>query len=179
MTVNGYRDVRCWQRHSAELPGQCSPAVNHQAARELARGIQGKPRGKGVVNLVNIDKRKVVVTLEPKWYAAWWRCFYLTALSSFEQPGDNAFLKIPLNVGEWERGKPVVPRHGAGGIQTVRNGEGTAGRGRRRKRMPFCNEMDRTGMYCDKFVRRESGQTSGGCRRRRRPKVIITAGDVR
>ncbi len=154
MTVNGYRDVRCWQRHGAKLPGQRSPTTNHEVARALAREVHGKPWGKGVVNLVNFNKRNVVDALEPKWCAAGWWGYSHPTLSSFGQPGNSAFLKTSLNVDGWERGKPIMFRMVfTCGIQAERCGKGTVGKGSRRKQRPFCNETDRTELDCDRFVR--------------------------
>jgi hypothetical protein len=56
MTVNGYWDVRRWQRRGAKLPGQRSPAITREIVGEPARGTYGKPRGEDVVNLVTTDR---------------------------------------------------------------------------------------------------------------------------
>lgn len=186
MTVNGYRDVRLWQRRGAKLPGQRSPATTREVAGEPASGTHGKPRGEDVVNIVNIDRRNAGdfvlykrMTPEPKWYAACRWCFSFTTVSSYTQPVNSVSLKVLLNVDRWELGKPDEPRHCFGGIRTVRNGEGSAGKGRQRKQMQSRNRIDRMEPNCDKFIHRESGPTSGGSWRWKRPLTILAAGDVR
>jgi len=60
MPVNGYPNVRRWQRRGAEHRGQCSLTANHRTVMELASGAHGKLWGKDVINLVKSDRRKVV-----------------------------------------------------------------------------------------------------------------------
>jgi len=45
----------------------------------------------------------------------------------------------------WNTVNPINPIHGHtwNGIPTVRKGEGLAGKGTKRKRMPICNGLDR------------------------------------
>ena len=186
MTVNGYWDVRRWQRRGAKLPGKRSPTITRKIVGEPARGTHGKSWDKDVVNLVTTDRRitgdfevDIRITPRPKRHAACRRCSVFTAVSSYMQPGESVFLKVPLNVHLWERGKPGESRNGRCGIRTVRNGKGSAGKGRQRKQMPSCSVMDRMKSSCDRIIRRESGPTSGGSWRWERPSTILAAGDVR
>ena len=82
----------------------------------------------------------------PKWQAVGWRWFYLTATSSSARPGNSVSLKVPMNVGEGELGKPVESRVKMGGIWTAKDREGSAGMGRWSKRMLRGNNEDRTVM---------------------------------
>jgi len=172
MTVNGYWDVRRWQRRGAKLLGQRSPAITREIVGEPARGTHGKPRGEDVVNLVTTDRRNagdfdviIRITPRPKRHAACRQCSVVTVVSSHMQPGESVFLKVPLNVDWWERGKADEPRNEQGGIRTARNGEGSAGKGRQRKRISSCSGMNRMESDCDEIIRRESGPTSDGSRR--------------
>nr|MDO8115557.1 hypothetical protein [Candidatus Sigynarchaeota archaeon] len=100
----------------------------------------------------------VVITPKPKWQAVWRRCCLVTAESSYERPGKSASLKTSMNVDGRELGKPVASRISEGGIRTVRDGEGAAGMGIWKKRMPWCNVADRT---AKQFVA-ESSAPKGG-----------------
>lgn len=57
------------------------------------------------------------------------------------QPGDSKCLTDPNKVNHAEHGKPDEPH--SSGILTVRKGDGSAGRGTKKKRMPSCNGTDR------------------------------------
>ena len=94
-----------------------------------------------------------LITPGPKWHTACRLCFFLTAVSSYLQSVDSVSLKVLLNVDGGELGHPVVSRTGWCGIHNVSEGEGTAGVGHRRKRMPFCSETDRKKLACDKYFR--------------------------
>jgi len=60
------------------------------------------------------------------------------------QPGESTSLRVLLNVGHLELGKPNKPHtHMWNGIPTVRRGDGLVGRGCWKKRMPCCNGVDR------------------------------------
>jgi hypothetical protein len=89
----------------------------------------------------------------PKWHAAGRWCFPLITVSFGMQPGDSVSLKVLLNVDGGELGHPVVPRADWRGIHDVSEGDGTAGVGHRRKRMPFCSGTDRKKLACDKYFR--------------------------
>ncbi len=52
------------------------------------------------------------------------------------------YLRELYSVNYMEHGKPDEP-HGFSGILTVRKGDGSAGRGTKKKRMPPCNEVDK------------------------------------
>ncbi len=70
--------------------------------------------------------------------------FFFIPLLSVAQPGDSTSLRILLNVGHKELGKPNKPHTCIWyGIPTVRKGEGLVGRGCWKKRMPYCNGVDR------------------------------------
>lgn len=60
------------------------------------------------------------------------------------QSGDSASLRVLLNVGHKELGKPNKPHTRKwNGIPTARKGEGLVGRACWKKRMPCCNGVDR------------------------------------
>jgi hypothetical protein len=59
MTINGYPYAPCLRQQGSEHRGQRSPATTHAVAGEPARGTQGKPWGKDVVNFVISSRRNV------------------------------------------------------------------------------------------------------------------------
>ncbi len=152
MTINGYPHVRYWQRQRDEPRGQCRPATQPRGCKDASQGNPWEATGQrcdkprhiepaecGLISICAIE-----MTPGPKWQAVWCRCWVFTATSFYARPGDSTSLKVPLNVVGRELGKPVASRFDEGGIRTVRDGEGAAGTGTWKKRMPRCNVADRT-----------------------------------
>ena len=106
IAARGYLDVSHWQRCGIEPEEQCSPAPSHDGVGELASGTHGKPRGKGVVNLVIYDRRNVAEYAGAKRQVGRGRCFFLTVPLFVARPGDSASLKVLMNVMRWKLGKP-------------------------------------------------------------------------
>ena len=94
----------------------------------------------------------------PKWQAVGWRWFGLTATSSIARPGGSVSLKVLMNVGEGELGKPVESRIETGGIWTAKDREDSAGMGCWSKQKPRGNHVDRT-VTC--FVAKSSAPKGG------------------
>ena len=92
------------------------------------------------INPVSAQRRKVVKR-RVKRQADSRRCLNITVFSYVAQPGDREYLKELYNVIHTEHGKPDELQDG--GILTVRKGDGSAGRGTKKKRMPPCNRADR------------------------------------
>ena len=82
-------------------------------------------------------------TPEPKWQAARMGHSPFVPSSLDARPENSHRLKTQLNVSLVEPVKLVAPCSGRDSIQSVNNGEGTAGRGSRSKRMPPCSGADR------------------------------------
>ena len=60
------------------------------------------------------------------------------------QPGESSSLRVLLNVGHKELGKPNKSHTRKwSGIPTARKGDGLVGRGCWKKRTPYGNDMDR------------------------------------
>ena len=70
------------------------------------------------------------------------RCLNITVFPSVVQLGDRGYLRELYNVNHAEHGKSDE-LHEYRGIPTVRKGDGSAGRGTKKKRMPSCNWADR------------------------------------
>ncbi len=99
-----------------------------------------------MLNFVRQNRRKDGCYAGAKiWRAAWRECCGITPSSPETRPEENDSLKARLNVNHTGLGKPDKPRRArcGGGSLTVKKGEGLAGRGRWRKRMPRCNGADR------------------------------------
>ena len=69
-------------------------------------------------------------------------CLSITTFPSVVQPGDRRYLRELYNVNNAEHGKPYEP-HDLGGIPTARKGDGSEGRGTKKKQKPSCNRADR------------------------------------
>ena len=67
----------------------------------------------------------------------------MVPLSSVAQSGDSASLTTLLKVERKELGKPNKPQSYCIGIPDARMGDDLVGRGCLKKRMPFCNGVDR------------------------------------
>ena len=106
IAARGYLDVLHWQRCRIEPEEQCSPAPSHDGVGELASGTHGKPRGKGVVNLVINDRRNVAEYAGAKRQVGRGGCFFVILPLFVARPGDSASLKVLMNVMRWELGKP-------------------------------------------------------------------------
>ena len=86
--------------------------------------------------------------------------YNLTAFLSEVQPGNSEYLRDSFKVTYMEHSKPDEP-HDCSGIPTVRKGDGLAGRGTKKKQMPFCNGMDR-GFYNERIICRGGYPTRKG-----------------
>jgi hypothetical protein len=93
------------------------------------------------INPVRAQRRKVVIRRVKRQADSRW-CLNITIFSSGVQPGDREYLRELYKVNHTEHGKPDEP-HEYRGIPTVRKGDGSAGRGTKKKRTPPCNEADR------------------------------------
>lgn len=138
-----YSDVRDWQRSGTKLWGQCTVNRNFP----FGCGLGKTPMVNEielVINLVKAKRRKGSDTPYQNGIAACRRYFNLNVYPTFEQPGNSEYLRELKNVEHAEHGKPDKPHsHQRQGIPTVRKGEGLAGKGSKRKRMPPCNRADR------------------------------------
>lgn len=97
-------------------------------------------------------------TLGPKWQAVWGRWCSLIASLFNARSGDSVFLKALLNVRGRELGKPDESRIDRSGIRSVKNGEGSAGIGRWRKRRVHGNSAHRV---VHGFVTKSSASKDG------------------
>jgi len=70
------------------------------------------------------------------------RCLSIAFFSSVVQPGDREYLRELYKVNHTEHGKPYEP-HEYRGIPTARKGDGSEGRGTKKKQMPSCNRADK------------------------------------
>ena len=119
-------------------------------------------------------------TPEPKWQAARREHSQFAPSSLVVRPEDSHRLKAQMNVSRVKPVKPVVPCPGRGSIQSVSNGEGTAGKGGRSKRRPPRSGADRaTPEVRSGDTHPERGQTSGWCWRERNSWDGPIRGDVR
>ena len=90
-------------------------------------------------------------------HAAWRGCYGITPLSPDTRPEESDSLKARLNVNHTGLGKPDKPRcarYNSGSL-TEKKGDGLAGRGRWKKRMPRCNGADRA---TTRFVERPTSK---------------------
>jgi hypothetical protein len=92
------------------------------------------------INPVRAQRRKVVKR-RVKRQADSRRCLSIAFFSSVAQPGDREYLRELYNVNHTEHGKPYESH--ISGIPTARKGDGSEGRGTKKKRMPCCNGVDR------------------------------------
>jgi len=140
------RDGRMWLlRHASLVMGMCEALRTMYRHRELPfrYGLAKTPMANDrelAINPVSAQGRKGSDT-PAKRYAGSRRCLSITVFLSVVQPGDSECLKELNKVDHTEHGKPDE-RH-ISGILTVRKGEGSAGRGTKKKRMPSCNGADR------------------------------------
>ena len=78
----------------------------------------------------------------------------LAAFPSDAQTGKSEYLRELIKVNHVEHGKPDEPhppKKGRSGISTARKRDGSAGKGTKKKRMPFCNGLDR-GYYNERII---------------------------
>ena len=92
------------------------------------------------INPVSAQGRKVVIR-PAKRQADSRRCLSITVFPFVAQSGDSGYLRELYNVNHTEHGKPDEPHDS--GILTVRKGDGSAGRGTKKKRKPPDNKADR------------------------------------
>ncbi len=106
-----------------------------------------------LINVVNRQQAKDADRLEPKgtWSGTDVFCSSVTVAEPSADRRDLTHAGTQA-----ERGKPVVLPSGK---QTAKRVDRTAGKGRWKKRRPFCNGMDRDGAS-GTIIPHESGQTS-------------------
>jgi len=92
------------------------------------------------INPVSAQRRNVVKR-RAKRQADSRRRLSIAFFSSIVQPGDREYLRELYNVNNTEHGKPDEPH--ISGILTVRKGDGSTGRGTKKKRKPPSNGADR------------------------------------
>ena len=151
--------------------------------RGASQGTHEKPLSEVVLNPVTYNWRKdswsrsvKATDARTKRCAARWECSSFTSTPLGVQPGENGSLKVLLNVCHMELGKPDMPHPVKGGRPTARKGDGLAGRGCWRKRMPSCNGRDRAAIVRRYPARKRADfqlvsaegkllerQNSGGC----------------
>ncbi len=111
---------------------------------EPPMGNQNKP----LINLVSFKWRKALKRHAKRQATRGWR-FYLAIPPLVVRPGKWGSLKGALNVDPTAPVKPDGPRRWQDltrdGIPTAMEGDGPAGRGWQKKRMPGCNGPDRAG----------------------------------
>jgi hypothetical protein len=130
-------------------PGDNVSSLSHPRER---RGLAKKPMRKSMnaCNPRQTDLAKSWTMRPAKRHVACRWCYNLAILPFSTQPGDCASLKASINVIQEEHGKPIGSRQVCcAGIPTARKGEGSVGKGRRRKQMPRCNAGDRILRSCD------------------------------
>lgn len=156
-TGNRPRDGRAWLPGHAPLvmTGCEAPGTTYLQGRlpsrwGLARILKAN-NGELAINLVSKQGRKVVIR-PAKRQADCGRHSCLAVHPSFAQPGKSECLRGSNKVNHAEHGKPDEShlQNELSGIPTVRKGEGSAGKGTKKKRMPSCNEMDR-GYYNERI----------------------------
>jgi len=143
---NRPRDGRVWlPRHALLVMTMCEALGTTYRHRELPFrcGLAKTPMANDrelAINPVSAQGRKGSDT-PAKRHADSRRCLSITVFPFIVQPGDSECLRELFNVNHMEHGKPDKPH--INGILTVRKGDGLAGRGIKKKRMPFYNGTDR------------------------------------
>ena len=121
------------------------------------------------INFVTMNRRKDSCrrqtwrrTPGPKWQAARRERSLFASSLLVVRSEESHRLKVQMNVSRVKPVKPVVPCPARGCIQSVSNGEGTAGKGGRSKRRPPRSGADRaTPEVWSGDTHPERGQTSG------------------
>ena len=140
------RDGRVWiPRHASLVMTGCEALGTMYLQRRLHScwGLAKTPMVNDCelsINPVSAQRRKVVKR-RVKRQADSRRCLNIAVFSSVAQPGDREYLKELYNINHTEHGKPDEPH--VSGIPTARKGDGSAGRGTKKKRMPPYNRADR------------------------------------
>ena len=140
------RDERVWlPRHASLAMAGCEALGTTYLQRRLHScwGLAKTPMvndSELSINPVSAQRRKVVKR-RAKRQADSRCCLSIAVFSSVAQPGDREYLWELYNINYAEHGKPDEPH--ISGIPTVRKGDGSAGRGTKKKRMPPCNKADR------------------------------------
>ena len=141
------RDGRVWiPRHASLVMTGCEALGKMYLQRRLHScwGLSKTPMvndREPAINPVSAQGRNVAMR-PVKRQADSRRCSSITAFSSVVQPGDSGYLRELYNVNHAEHGKPYE-LHDCSGILTVRKGDGSEGRGTKKKRIPPCNEVDK------------------------------------
>lgn len=141
-----HRDERVWLPRNASLVMAGYEALGTMYLQRRLHSGWGLAKTPMVndselsINPVSAQRRKVVKRrakrqADSRWYLS------ITVFSSVVQPGDREYLRELYNINYAEHGKPDESH--ISGIPTVRKGDGSAGRGTKKKRMPLCNEADR------------------------------------
>ena len=143
---NRPRDERVWlPRHALLVMTGCEALGKTYLQRRLHScwGLAKTPMVNDrelAINPVSAQRRKVVKRRAKRQADSRW-CCCITIFSPVAQPEDSEYLKELNNVNYAEHGKPDEPH--INGILTVRKGDGSAGRGTKKKRKPLCNRVDR------------------------------------
>ena len=95
--------------------------------------------GELLINVVRTNEPKALIGLNQK-VNGWYKSFPLL-LSQTLQPSANRQLLTHSLVHKWNVVSPPSTHEGK---QTVRQADGTTGKGGWKKPMPSCNEMDRS-----------------------------------
>ena len=143
---NRHRDGRVWLlRHASLVMGMC------EALRTMYRQKR-IPSCCGLAQSFMVNDRELSINpvraqgrngsdTPAKRHADSKRCLSIIVYPFVVQPGNRQYLKETMKVNCAEHGKPDEPH--VSGILTVRKGDGSAGRGTKKKRMPSCNGADR------------------------------------
>jgi len=102
------------------------------------------------INPVSAQWRNVVIRHAKRHADSRW-CLSITVFPFVVQPGDSGYLRELYNVNHAEHGKPYESH--VSGILTVREGDGSEGRGCWKKRKLSGNKMDR-GYYNERIIYR-------------------------
>ncbi|KKM72846.1 hypothetical protein LCGC14_1416410 [marine sediment metagenome] len=143
---NQTRDGRVWlPRHAPLVMMGCEALGTMYLQRRLHScwGLAKTPTVNNrelAINPVSAQGRKVVIR-PAKRQADSRRCLSIALFPFVAQSGNSEYLRELYNVNHTEHGKPDEPHDS--GILTVRKGDGSAGRGTKKKRMPSCNKADR------------------------------------
>ncbi len=143
---NQTRDGRVWlPRHAPLVMTGCEALGTMYLQRRLHScwGLARTPMVNDcelAINPVSAQGRKVVIR-PAKRQAGSRRCLNITVFPFVVQSGDSKYLRELHKVNHTEHGKPDEPH--VSGILTVRKGDGSAGRGTKKKRMPPGNKADR------------------------------------
>jgi len=140
------RDERVWLPRRASLVMTGCEALGTKYLQWRLHSCWGRAKTPMVnnselsINSVRAQRRKVVKR-RAKRQADSRRCWDIAFFSSVDQSEDREYLRELYNVNHTEHGKPYEPHNS--GIPTARKGDGSEGRGTKKKRMPPSNRADR------------------------------------